>query len=250
MGVLQKALIESLDGLPHLLLKASLEKKLAEQGCKDEELADKIASAILAADHSNEDIDLDVPFDIEFSEADNDDLQRQVDEVVSNMPTFIEEASKDFARGLLDVLRVKWIKQSSERSSESDEMRQKIAHNWGDAFSDFKFLIEICSGYGDDFNHAYLKTRLKRDRLRNYTLSRLHIRACRIAGEIALLLDNGYTEGAQARWRTLLEVSVTALLISKGGDDLAQRYLDHEAIDKKRVLDDHDWAAKAGRLGG
>src|SRR3546814_13524262 len=60
-----------------------------------------------------------------------------------------------------------------------------------------------------------------------------------------LLIENGHTEGAQARWRTLHEVTITATLIADGGGALAERYFDHQAIEQKKALDDHNRATRA-----
>src|SRR3546814_18203568 len=49
----------------------------------------------------------------------------------------------------------------------------------------------------------------------------------------------------QARWRTLHEVTITATLIADGGDALAERYFDHQAIEQKKALDDHNRATRA-----
>ena len=40
-----------------------------------------------------------------------------------------------------------------------------------------------------------------------------------------------------ARWRTLYEIAVVASLIDMHGDDIAQRYLDHDCVAMKRALD-------------
>jgi hypothetical protein len=50
-------------------------------------------------------------------------------------------------------------------------------------------------------------------------------------------MENGFADGAIARWRTLHEISVVATLISQHGNDLALRYLAHEAVEAKRALD-------------
>ena len=48
-------------------------------------------------------------------------------------------------------------------------------------------------------------------------------------------MENGFADGAMARWRTLHEITVVAMLIDKHGEDLAQRYLLHETIEDRRA---------------
>ncbi|MBI3967783.1 MAG: hypothetical protein HY329_19255 [Chloroflexi bacterium] len=55
----------------------------------------------------------------------------------------------------------------------------------------------------------------------------LHGRACEILSEIHVLLASGHPNGARARWRTLHELSVYAILIYEHGEELAERYLDY-----------------------
>lgn len=60
----------------------------------------------------------------------------------------------------------------------------------------------------------------------------LHSRACRTAREILCLLKAGFPDGANARWRSLHEVAITAFFLLEHQGDVPQRYLDHAAIEK------------------
>lgn len=63
-------------------------------------------------------------------------------------------------------------------------------------------------------------------------LSRLHGRACQITGEIICLLRAGYADGAQARWRSLHEVSVVSVFIFDHDDQVAEQYMQHDIIEE------------------
>lgn len=73
----------------------------------------------------------------------------------------------------------------------------------------------------------------------NDVLLRLHIRACQVAAEIIVLLENGYADGAMARWRTLHEISVVMVLMNKHGEQLAERYIAHRAVEAKLGKDQY-----------
>lgn len=62
-------------------------------------------------------------------------------------------------------------------------------------------------------------------------LIRLHVRACQITAEIITLLENGFADGAMARWRTLHEIGIVMTLIHDHGEALAIRYVDHMAVE-------------------
>jgi hypothetical protein len=54
-------------------------------------------------------------------------------------------------------------------------------------------------------------------------LVRLHVRACLVASEVHALLRTGHANGAMARARTLHEHAVTAFVLSKAGEEDAER---------------------------
>jgi hypothetical protein len=68
---------------------------------------------------------------------------------------------------------------------------------------------------------------------------RLHARACQITEEVIGLLEGGFADGAMARWRSQHEVAVVAMFISAHGEDLAERYVVHQAVESKRAMDDY-----------
>jgi hypothetical protein len=54
---------------------------------------------------------------------------------------------------------------------------------------------------------------------------------------VLVLLENGFADGAMARWRTLQEITVVATNIADGGETLARKYLDHDVFETKRALE-------------
>ena len=62
-------------------------------------------------------------------------------------------------------------------------------------------------------------------------LLRLHARGIQISKEILVLLRNGYADGAFARWRTLYELSIVSLFISKHGNKIAKQYIDYATVE-------------------
>jgi len=78
-------------------------------------------------------------------------------------------------------------------------------------------------------------------------LIRLHVRACQVTDEIICLLENGFADGAMARWRTLHEIGVVATVLSQHGENIAERYLDHQAVESKRAM--NKYASCCARLG-
>jgi hypothetical protein len=74
-------------------------------------------------------------------------------------------------------------------------------------------------------------------------LIRLLARACQVTDEILCLLENGFADGAMASWRTLHEIAVVAEVILPYGNDITERYIDHQAVESKRALDKYKVSA-------
>ena len=69
-------------------------------------------------------------------------------------------------------------------------------------------------------------------------LTRLFGRACQVSRAIHSLLRSGYADDAIARWRTLHEISIYSLFISKHGEEVAERFLDYGHIEEYRYARD------------
>jgi hypothetical protein len=77
-------------------------------------------------------------------------------------------------------------------------------------------------------------------------LSRLATRACLVSKEILVLLEQGFADGAMARWRTLHELAVTAWFLANHGNDCAERYLAHMPIDQLSMAKSYESQAATG----
>lgn len=75
------------------------------------------------------------------------------------------------------------------------------------------------------------KRRRLKDRVVVDVITRLHGRAASVAGEVQALLCNGFADGALSRWRTMHELTVTAMFIAQLGPDVAERFAAHVHAD-------------------
>jgi Family of unknown function (DUF5677) len=148
---------------------------------------------------------------------------------------------------VLQGLREKWQVSKGDESLPGAGMGKAIEARWGAQMSDLGLLIEHCQNIGSKFHRSYLKEKSGLYRARSEVLTKLHIRGCRIAEEVLLLMTQGFAEGALARWRSLFEITVIATLISEADESLAERWLAHEAIDQKKAMDkQHESATVLG----
>ena len=122
---------------------------------------------------------------------------------------------------------------------------RRLATTWAGGFDALGHLCAVYAEYGAE----YYKTGLADESIRRSTLFaallQLHGRSCRVTREIEALLRAGLPEGAFARWRTLHEIAVTALVIAQEGEAAAKRYLEHDIIKKYKLMKSHGSHAAA-----
>lgn len=241
MGVLQDAVDKAIADIPRLGIEKIIVDKLKAADVDDPALAKRIAAAVIDGTGDRIEFECDQHVDVVINDEDTKRITRAAELFAEGLPDFIKTMTEDMAGKLADGLVEQW--KGLPPSDDGAATRAKIAADWSEPLDRLRMLVALCEQEGDTFNIAHLSGKSGRGQLRAEALARLHIRACRIAKEVILLLENGFAEGAQARWRTLHEVTVTATLIAEGGDALAVRYFDHEAVERKRALDDHRRAA-------
>jgi hypothetical protein len=118
--------------------------------------------------------------------------------------------------------------------------------HWGDAFDLSEMVLKVAYEAGEFFYDKHVPSDGKRDYVFE-ALSRLLARACRIAEEVLVLLKAGYGQGALARWRALHEVAVVADFIAANGEETAERYFAHEAVESWKAM--QEFQEHATRLG-
>jgi Family of unknown function (DUF5677) len=242
MALLQQQFESAITNTIQTSLDRLVVEKLANQGITDHNLIGRIMRALRDSNENQIEVESDIIADIEFTSADGKHLNDFVEKFITYIPNIVENIGAEYGEKIADGVKQQWSDNSGFSHTEREDLKRKIANQWGEAFSDLRMLLEFCRQQGEEFNRINYNLRLKKHRTRNHVLARLHIRACRIADEIITLLENGFAEGARGRWRTLYEVAVAAVLISEGGDPLAERYMDHGAVEQKHALDDHDRA--------
>jgi Family of unknown function (DUF5677) len=99
---------------------------------------------------------------------------------------------------------------------------------WGPALKRLRILHEVAWEAGRAFHDAATGRAL------HEVLARLHARGLALVAEILCLLENGFASGAMARWRTLHETTVVAVVLRDGGEEQARRFLDHDAVGRLR----------------
>ena len=162
-------------------------------------------------------------------------MESEENPLAKAMPGIIEETAEVLAaelkRGAPEML--------AQRRANLSAYEALIERYWGKAFDLLEMLVVMSFETGVDFLETYADEAEADQDLVFYVLTRLQVRACRIAEEAAVLIKAGYGQGAQARWRALHEVVVVAMFIAEHGQEVAQRYLLHEGIESYRAIEEY-----------
>jgi hypothetical protein len=244
MGLLQSVVEEQLATMPRIIATELVRDKLKAGGhAEDEKLIGCIVDQLLGASSDENDdsddvveIDCDADIVLEFTDADTARAQEYVDKISETIPDLIHTVAQAAALKMLRRYERDWAAWRDARDIQTDQFRFNLQARWGQGFDALRMLIELSRDIGTDFHRRASRSRSRRRDHLNKALSHLHVRAIQIASEIMVLMENGYADGAMARWRTLHEVTCVAIVLCDGGEALAERYLAHEIVEAKKGL--------------
>ena len=152
--------------------------------------------------------------------------------VESTAETVLTTIKRDASSGLEDRQRVQ------------QQFEERLRKHWEKPLDLLDLFISIATESGDEFNSAFRRYAVENSDAVFEALVRLHARACQVSSAILVLLRAGYADDAQARWRSLHEISVVSYIISQFGQELAERYLLHETIQQYKLAQHHQTYAE------
>lgn len=239
-----KFLEQELRKVPHHLMEELIAKKFREMGTPAPEgVVRTILERILNGNNEPVSWDDGGPnreISISISAEDIIDVERSVSKFAkSGIPEVIKNAVDGASDVLHEALKKNWAGEYELEQFLYDGFRERLEKRWGKAFNLLRMLLVISRELGAETYKRSSRTRNTNRRYFIAVLHRLHARACQVTAEIICLMENGYADGAMARWRTLHEIGIVATLIYEGGRDLAERYVDHQYIESKSAMEEY-----------
>ena len=240
---LNDAFLEGIANLPKLLLANALKDKLAKAG---HNVNDEVAQAFAAHLFNNPDEEFewddnsvnDIQIDLEFTEDDISKLEADVEKFSEKLlPDIILKVKDDTVAKILKTLHKDWPNQKAFEAGAVKDFRQRLEVDWGDAFDLLRMMLVISRETGQEYIEWLNSSEARRNSAKYACILKLHARGCQVFMEIICLMENGFADGAFARWRTLHEITIVATLLADGDEGLADRYLAHECIEAKRSMD-------------
>jgi hypothetical protein len=187
------------------------------------------------------------PATIVLTADDNRAFRKHLNAIMKAGARAIPKTADVQATLVLKTLTAKWPEHDRLQRRGFRGFQTRLLKRWGRALGELDMLITISREFGGQVAAAVLRPEFKTPHLAE-VLIRLHARACQIASEVHLLLSAGYADGAMARCRTLHEIAVVSFFIQKHGDETAERYLAHDAIESWRAAVDFNKHARALKM--
>jgi hypothetical protein len=239
---LQQAVDEAVGNLPKLFLEHTISKRLKEQGVKAPKgLSRQIAEHLLSG--STE------PFtspgtargkqiNLTLNDSDFEGVIRGLESFCEEqLPTLFPSIADKIAKNVFKDLKARWPNEHSLQEADIAAFRERMEGRWGRPLGQLRMLLTMSREWCQNVSVRESHRRKHKNTRSRKLLIRLLVRACQVTDEILCLLENGFADGAMARWRTLHEIAVVAAVILQYGDEIAERYIDHQAVESKRSMD-------------
>lgn len=124
---------------------------------------------------------------------------------------------------------------------------KRLNRRWKEAISAYELFVITARTSGEKVLREGRDEAVRTEDYVFEALTRIHARSCLIASEIRALLVSGHASGAMTRWRSLHELAVVASFLREYGDDVAERYMLHEAIKRAKAAEEFQkYAFKSG----
>lgn len=230
----QQLLERALTDAPYWVLRPLFEAKLRAGGIEpDSVMVDRLMEHIRqspakAFNWNNGQLDtINSHIDLTFDEADMADVEQQFTILLEKMPDIVANVASEIASTLLDIWRDNWAKEWAQLVGERDSFNRRIALRWGKPLDLLRLMLRLSLDLGQEIAEA----RAVHQSELHDVQTRLHVRACQVTAEVLTLLENGFADGAMARWRTLHEICIVMLLMCEHGAPIAERYLEHGHVE-------------------
>jgi hypothetical protein len=243
MNGLQKAIEKGLSNLPVLGLATLLKRKLSEQGVKISSRKAEIVARQSLAGKSSFSLpgNRTEPLRVTLTKEDSEEVVKRIELFMErDLEQLLLKMQDDLAPRTLKTLKRRWPAEYRRQKTEISEFRSRLYGRWKTGISRLHMLVTLARELGDNINRDARQNPGSSGAALVDVLTRLHARSCQVAGEVIVLLETGFANGAMARWRTMHEIAVTAAFISEHGNACAERYTDHQIVESYKGAEEYE----------
>jgi hypothetical protein len=185
-----------------------------------------------------------VPPIVALTPEDNREFSRQLRRLLKSSVAIIPHLADEAAELSLNQFTRHWVTHQRVEQRSYEGFRRRLSRRWGKSLGKLHLLIALARDFGAAVGGAVRVPTTDRPCLVD-VVTRLHARACQVSLEVYTLLCSGLADGAMARCRTLHEIAATAFFVHQHGEQTAERYVLHEAIESWRAACDYNRHARA-----
>lgn len=161
-------------------------------------------------------------------------VKKACDGVIRAIPALIDNLATTLADRAVEDIRNRKRSALASHRRQHEAFRQHMRKEWAAGLDALETQIGAITEIGARCAEQDNERNVRSGRRVRQVLRSLQARACQIAREILLLMENGYADGAHARWRSLHEVATVACVVAAKGERTAYRYLMHEVWEARR----------------
>ncbi|HEY1723297.1 MAG TPA: DUF5677 domain-containing protein [Magnetospirillaceae bacterium] len=245
MEEIQQMLNEALDKILQYLLEKRLAEKFKAAGIKATDSEIEAAAVHVLNGESTTVGDAGDGMTIEITADDikyiESEIERLDDEHVG---AILNNLADRVSATYYEALSERWSEEFQAQQAESEGFKQRLEVRWGKALGKLRMLLTLIREWAQEAADRQHKTKDTNNKRLKDVMLRLHVRACQVTNEIIVLLENGFADGALARWRTLHEITIVAAVIAKFGEEIAERYVHYQIVESFAALKAYERAYK------
>lgn len=155
------------------------------------------------------------------------------DEAATMVAETMLQAADTVAPSVVATVRRRAPRMHRARRRQYRDFRRVLKVYWGESLDRYLEICVAAEEVGRRYYGRLEKAAVQQQDYEFEALTGLYARACRTAAEIHHTLSGGYSMGALARCRTLHEIAVIMIVISRFREEipyLAERFLLHDAV--------------------
>ncbi|WJR67080.1 DUF5677 domain-containing protein [Neorhizobium sp. CSC1952] len=234
---LNSQITEIVKQVPRRLVRRMFQKKLEAQDVSDEALLEAMTDHLLGSRDEPFKWESDTDIVIAITDQDLKDLLADMKDAVDvTLPKALTEAIKVTSSNVVKRLEKRWPEIKLSERHEMQYFKDRLDLRWSPVLDPLHMMLVSSREVGETFAQKLSRSKAKKGIIKRKVLVMLHMRACQTTMEILTLLESGLPDGAYARWRTLYEISVVCFLVSRFGDEIAERYLAHEIVSERESV--------------
>lgn len=156
------------------------------------------------------------------------------------MATVATEAAPKVAAALLKELKRRAPAMLKSEGAKEVRFQARNRRRWKRPLDQLRMIVTMAEEAGSELVDEWSAG--EEEQYVFAALNHLHVKALLTSREIICLIEGGFADAALARWRTLHELSVFAMFLSKADEHTARRFVasfDFKALKAARQLNEH-----------